>query len=185
MSGLSRGNTNAHTLLSTTVAANGGPTSLLTAYTDKRPDNIVSLLVVNKDPTNSYNTTLNMSALANQPSASFWNFSSTNYVWQNVTTPYHAAPDTAPTTVTLTNAASSFPVTFKPYSISVIQFTNAAQPTNTPAFTPTHTLTPTLTPTPNYGTSTLIDDFEDLTRDGTSPTPFQPLGRSLGNSSVQ
>jgi hypothetical protein len=165
----SSGDTNTHTLLTTTVAANGGPTSLLTAYTDKRPDNIVSLMVVNKDPSNSYATTVNMGAFVPNASANEWTFNSANYVWESTSVPYHAIPDTAPTAVTLTNAASSFPVTFQPYSISVIQFTNAGQSTNTPTFSPTITPSPTFTSTPNYGPATLIDDFENLTRDGIPP----------------
>ncbi|HET9870289.1 MAG TPA: discoidin domain-containing protein, partial [bacterium] len=46
------GDSAVHHLVSTTVA--GAPSSLLSAYSDYRPDGILSLVVVNKNPTTSY-----------------------------------------------------------------------------------------------------------------------------------
>ncbi len=179
------GDINSHQLISTTV--NGPTAPLFAAYSDYRPDGIVSLIVINKDPTNTYNTWI--TGLPFTPNnANGWTYSSTNYQWVTTgATPYHANPDTAPTAVTfLTGGTSSFPVVFQPYSITVLQFTNSGQPTNTPTIspTPTNTLpptnTPTLTATPNYSTVTLVDDFEDLTRDGTPPARTNLWGGTWG-----
>ena len=50
----------------------------------------------------------------------------------------------------ISNASSApSPVTFQPYSITVLQFTNSGLPTNTTTPTPTITATPTITPTLN------------------------------------
>ncbi len=158
--------TNTHQLIST---GNSIPASLFGAYADYRPDGILSLVVVNKSPTNSYNTWITGIPFTPNSSATGYTFNSSNYQWQTGSLPYHAAPDTAPSTVTFTGVASSFPVTFQPYSITVLQFTNSGAPTNTPTITPTITATPTITSTPNYGPTTLVDDFEDQARNGTSP----------------
>ena len=162
------GDTASHQLISTTVQ--NAPASLLTAYSDYRPDGVFSLIVVNKNPANAYNTWISGLPFAPNNTATGWTFNSTNYQWlTSGGTPYHAAPDTAPTTVTFTGISNAFPVTFQPYSITVIQFTNSGQPTNTPTITPTVTNTFTSTATPSYGPATLVDDFEDLSRDGAPP----------------
>ena len=162
------GDTASHHLISTTVQ--NAPASLLTAYSDYRPDGVFSLMVVNKNPTNAYNTWVSGLPFTPNSTATGWTFNSTNYQWVTTGgTPYHAAPDTAPTTVTFSGISNAFPVTFQPYSITVIQFTNSGQPTNTPTVTSTITNTFTTTATPSYGPTTLVDDFEDLGRDGTPP----------------
>ena len=143
--------TNAHQLISTSVAPANGASTLLAAYSDYRPDSVFSLMVVNKDPANSYNTLINLPFSPN-PTANSWTFSSANYVWTSSGAPatYYASPDTAPTTALMSGLSSSFPVTFAPYSINVIQFTNSGLPTNTATmtFTPTSTWTGTSTKTP-------------------------------------
>ncbi len=187
------GDTNHHQLLSTTVG--GVPVSLFAAYSDYRPDGVVSLAVVNKDPANAYNTRITGLPFTPNSTASGWTFDSSNYQWVNTgAMPYHAAPDTAPTAVTLTGVSGSFPVTFQPYSITVLRFTNSGQPTLTSTPTPTFTATPTgtwftatITPTPthsptctpNEGPVTLVDDFEDLSRDGVPP-PAPTCGAEPG-----
>jgi hypothetical protein len=165
------GDTNAHHLVSTAISGAGAPASLLAAYSDYRPDGVFSMVVVNKNPTDSYNTWITGLPFTPNATANGWTLSSTNYQWVNTgATPYHAAPDTAPTTVAFnTGGSSSFPVTFQPYSINILQFTNSGVATNTPTNTPTITVTPTVTATPNYGPATLVDDFENLSRDGTPP----------------
>ncbi len=148
------GDTNAHQLISTAISGPGAPASLLIAYSDYRPDGIFSMLVINEDPTNIYNSLITGLPFTPNGNAKGWTFNSTNYQWVNTgSTPYHAAPDTAPTTVTFTGASSSFPVTFQPYSISVLQFVRQTTPTPTMTSTPCtdgagHTCTPTVTPTP-------------------------------------
>jgi hypothetical protein len=142
--------TNAHQLISTGVTVASGASTLLATYSDYRPDGVFSLMVVNKDPTNSYNTWVTGLPFNPSTTANEWTFSSANYVWTSSGSPttYYASPDTAPTTVTLTDAATSFPVTFAPYSINVIQFTNSNLPTSIPTSPPTATATKTSTNSP-------------------------------------
>ena len=126
------------------VSANSSAATLV-AYADSRPDGVLSLIVVNKDPTNSYNTTLNISSFIPDPTAPSWTFDSAHYAWETTTSPYHASPDSAPTSTLVSEVSSSFPVTFSPYSITVFHFTNSNASTNTPTSSPT--TTPTKTPT--------------------------------------
>ena len=128
-----RGDTNPHQLVSTVISGAGAPASLFAAYSDYRPDGVFSMVVVNKNPTDSYSTWVTGIPFTPNSTANGWTFNSTNYQWVATgATPYHAAPDSAPTTVTFsTGGSSSFPVTFQPYSINVLQVTNSGQPTNT------------------------------------------------------
>jgi hypothetical protein len=142
----------------------------LPAYADYRPDGVLSLMVVNKDPANSYATTINLGRLRAQRVRQRLAFRFQQLCLDDRFLPYHASPDTAPTTFTQTGVASSFPMTFGPYSITVLQFTSALLPTNTPTSTPTITMTPTPTATVHYGPVTLIDDFENPAREGLPPT---------------
>jgi hypothetical protein len=184
------GDVNTHQMVKTTISGASAPASLFAAYTDYRPDGVLSLVVINKNPTDSYTTWITGLPFTPNTTANGWTFTSANYVWETATTPYHASTDTAPTTVTYTGVASSFPVTFQPYSVNVLQFTNSGQPTNTATntptitFTPTITYTPTITATPNYGPATLVDDFEDLTRDGTPPQRTNLWNGSWGTSAA-
>ena len=158
------GSSASHALLSSTSNQ-----PLLAVYADRRPDGDLSLLMVNKDPSNDYAVTVNLSAFTPNASAAGWRFDSTNYAWTTAAVPYHASPDQAPTTFTQPSVSSSFPVTLGHYSITVLQLSNASFPTNTPTATPTITYTPTSTPTVHYGPVTLIDDFEDPSRNGVPP----------------
>ncbi|MGC2163611.1 MAG: hypothetical protein WA634_17015, partial [Silvibacterium sp.] len=151
-----QGDSNTHELVNTTSSA-----ATLVSYADYRPDGILSLMVVNEDSANSYSTTLNIGPFVPNNTANSWTFNTTNYVWQTTTEPYNANPDTAPTTALLTGVSSSFPVTFSPSSINVIQFTNSGIPTSTATGTPspsatktpTNTTTATLTGTPTSSTT--------------------------------
>jgi hypothetical protein len=122
-------------------------TASLSTYADHRPDGDLSLLVVNNDPTNTYATTLVVNGFNPDPAATGWTFDSSNYQWQ-ATNPNHAAPDTAPTTVTLAGVSNSYPVTLSPYSILVVRFNHSTVPTATVTVTPTVTATPTVTDSP-------------------------------------
>ena len=168
-----QGDSNTHELVNSASSA-----ATLATYADARPDGVLSLMVVNTDPTDSYATTLNLNGFVPNPTANSWTFNTTNYAWQTTTTPYNANPDTAPTTATLTGVAPSFSVTFSPYSITVLQFTNSGQPTSTPTSSPSPTATRTGTNTPS-ATSTAtpsstptFSPTPTLTRTPTdSPTP--------------
>lgn len=177
------GDTNAHELIPTFVAPANGASTLLAAYLDNRPDNLYSLLVVNKDPTNSYNTWITGLPFVPNTTANTWTFSSANYVWTSSGSPatYYASPDTAPTTALMSGIASSFPVTFAPYSINVIQITNSGIPTSTVTPTFTTTFTPTTTPTK---TSTNTPTASSTTTSTATPTTsFTPTNTGTATSS--
>ena len=150
------GDTNTHQLVSTAISGAGAPASLFAAYSDYRPDGVFSLLVINKNPTNAYNTWITGLPFTPNGNAKGWTFNSTNYQWvTSGATPYHASPDTAPTAVTFTGVSSSFSANFQPYSITVLQFIRQTVPTATMTSTPCtdgagHTCTPTITPTPTF-----------------------------------
>ena len=142
-----QGDSTANELVTTTSSA-----TTLVSYADYRPDGVLSLMVVNEDFSNSYATTLNIGPFVPGTTANSWTFNTSNYVWQTTTTPYNANPDTPPTAAIISGVSSSFPVTFSPSSINVIQFTNSNLPTNTPTdsptATPSKTSSSTSTPTP-------------------------------------
>jgi hypothetical protein len=114
------GDSGAHQLV---AADSSNP--LLTAYADARPDHVLSLLVINKDPANAFETTLSFQGFSPRPSATGLTFDPSHYAWDTSTTPYHANPDTPPGPVSLTGVSRSFPVTFKPYSLTVLRFTGS------------------------------------------------------------
>jgi hypothetical protein len=116
------GDSRPHQLVGTAVHDSAG---LLAVYSDKRPDGILSLVAINKDPAKPYHATIRLQNFIPAARAKEWTFDSSNYAWQTKNRPFNACPDKAPTAVTLLNVAPSFPVTFKPYSISVLQFTPA------------------------------------------------------------
>jgi hypothetical protein len=186
------GDTQAHQLVSASSSVGS-----LVSYADMRPDGKLALLAVNESLTNTYDTILNVSNFTPASAATGWRFDASNYAFQTTTLPYNASPDTAPTTVTYSNVSGSFPVTFGPSSINVIQlvsggsvatatptptaaacmvggftctptFTQTPSPTVTITFTPTVTLTPTITNTPNPGS---LIPFPNPT-DGKQPISF-------------
>lgn len=163
------------------VSVSGAP-ALLPAYAARRPDGVLALMVVNEDPSNSYAATIRLGNFTPNASANGWRFDAANYAWSNASLPYHASPDQEPTTFLQTGVASSFPATFGPYSITVLQFTNALLPTATPTVTPTITPTPTPTATVHFGPVTLIDDFEDANREGLPPARACLWGGPWGTS---
>ena len=128
------------------ASTNGASTSLVTAYADYRPDGVLSLVVVNKDPVTVLNAVVKVGPFPANTQAAGWALDASNYSWVTTgSTPYHASPDNAPTSFSIMGSGGSFPVTFRPFSITVLQFTHSSQPTNTPLATPA--LTPTATPT--------------------------------------
>ena len=159
------GDSNSHELVNSSSSA-----ATLAAYADLRPDNVLSLMVINTDPTDSYATTLNLNGFVPNPTANAWTFNSTNYQWTSSSSPVSsfANPDNAPTTSTLTGVSPSFSVTFSPYSITVFQFTNSGIPTYTPTSSSTPTATRTATNTP---TATLSSTFTSTRTFTSTPSP--------------
>ena len=168
------GSSQTHGMLSATSSQ-----SLLVTYAVKRPDNKLGLVVINKDPANSYNATLNFSGFAPNASANRWTFDSTNYAWESAAAPYHASPDTAPTNGTQTGISTSFSKVFAPYSITVFQLTDSSLATDTPTASPTATptatitMTPTITDTPTITTTPSVIEvlYPNPVRDN-SPVNF-------------
>jgi hypothetical protein len=144
------GDSSTHELVNTASSA-----ATLQTFADYRPDGILSLMIVNEDPANSYSDTINLNGFVPSTADSLWTFNTTNYAWQTTTTPYNANPDTAPVSTLLSGVSSSFTLTLSPYSISVIQFKSGA-PTSTPTSTATNTATAssTNTPTPTVTNTT-------------------------------
>jgi hypothetical protein len=144
------GDTTPHPIVS---ASSSQP--LLKVYADHRPDHILSLLVLNEDPANAYATTMTLAGFSPQTTAYGWTFDPTHYAWDTTSVPYHANPDTPPSPVIVTGISSSFPVTFQPYSLTVLQLADINFSTATPTPTPTQTNTLTASPAPSMtGTAT-------------------------------
>jgi hypothetical protein len=164
------GDTSSHSLVQATSSL-----GLLNVYADKRPDGLLSLMVVNTDPSNTTTATLNFTGFTPAASAMRYTFNDSNYQWLTTTgTPYHASPDLPPTQGTETGIASGYSHAFGPYSITVLQFNDGSLPLPSPSSTPTPQ--PSLTPTPTYGPTVLIDDFEDVSRNGPPPARFNLWG---------
>jgi hypothetical protein len=106
-------------------------TGLLKVYSDRRPDGVLSLLVVNQDPAKSYYAQVHLQNFIPASKAREWTFDSSNYAWQTRTQPYDADPDKPPDFHTLSGIGTSFPAIFKPYSITVIQLDPATSPDKT------------------------------------------------------
>ena len=178
------------------TAADSSPHSLvqatssqvsLTAYADLRPDKVLSLLVINKDSANAYTATINFTGFTPAATAPSWTFGGANYAWNTSAAPYHAAPDSPPSAGSDAGVASGYTHTFAPYSITVLQFSNGALPQV--SATPSATPMPSPTPTPTFGPFTLIDDFEDPSRDGVPPSRVNlwngKWGEAAGSGTVQ
>lgn len=157
-----QGDSSTHQLVNT-----GSSAATLVTFSDYRPDGVLSLMVINQDPANSYTTTINLNGYVPSTTASLWTFNTTNYVWQTTTTPYNANPDTAPVSTLVSGVSSSFAVTLSPYSISVFQFKSGA-----PTSTPTNTATPTATSTPtNTTTNTATSTATNTPTNTSTATP--------------
>ena len=139
------GDARAHSLVScASTAAN------LIGYADLRPDGALSLIVVNQDSANAYNTTLNLSGFNPQANATTFSYSSANYQWQTGAAPYHASPNLPPTQSVTSGVGASFSYTFPAYSITVLQCLPVGTPSPSPtaaAPSPTYSATPSPQPT--------------------------------------
>ena len=65
------GDTASHQLISATTSVSS---SLFAAYSDYRPDGVFSLIVVNKNPTNAYNTQISGLPFPPNPTANIWTY---------------------------------------------------------------------------------------------------------------
>jgi len=94
----------------------------LAVYANQKPDGSLALWVVNKDPENAYDTTLNLKGFKSVKRIKGWKFDRDNYQWRTEQKPYHADPDKAPTSVDVSVLTGKIRYTFTPYSLTVIQF---------------------------------------------------------------
>jgi hypothetical protein len=130
----------------TMVDCTSSTTTCLAGYADLRPDGHLSLIVVNKDPVNTYSTTVQIAGFNPQASANAYSYSSANYQWLTTTAqPYHASPNTPPTQAVFGGAGTNFSYNFPAYSIVVFDLAPSG---STPTFTPTLTPIPTVTYSP-------------------------------------
>jgi len=158
------GDAAAHTLVQTSSSV---PT-LLTCTADLRPDGVLSVVVINKDPSNTYTAQVNLSGFTPASSAARWVLDSSCYAWDTADgNPYHANPDSGPAAGTETGVAGTFTHAFGPYSLTVFQFLPLGMTPGTA--TPTSTPPPTATASPTPAPLGMIDDFEELSRNGISP----------------
>jgi len=148
---------------------------LLKVYADDRPDHVLSLMVLDEDPSNAYAATLSLAGFSPQPTATGWTFDSSHYAWDTTSVPYHANPDLPPSPVTITGVSSSFPVTFKPYSLTVLQFADATLSTATPSASPTPSVTPTPTLTATNTMTLSATPTPTLTATSTASNTPTPL----------
>ncbi len=175
-----KGDSNNHELVNTASSA-----TTLQTFADYRPDGILSLMIVNEDPTNSYSDTINLNGFVPSAAASLWTFSTSNYAWPTSgSAPYSASPDTAPTSTVISGISSSFALTLSPYSISVIQFVSGA-PTSTPTSTTTSTATAssTNTPTPTV-TNTTTNTATDTATNTATITGTLPPSSTFTNTAT-
>ena len=100
----------------------------LSVYANRRPDDILSLLVVNRDLARSYDAGMDIRHFVPNVEARRWTFDSSNYAWSTNSQPYHADPDKPPTLATETGVGPSFRHSFPPGSITVFQFTDRTTP---------------------------------------------------------
>jgi hypothetical protein len=73
------GDSRPHQLVETEVS---NPRGFLKVYSDKRPDGLLSLLVVNKDPHHVYQTVIHLEGFVPGIQAKEWTFDPSNYAWQ-------------------------------------------------------------------------------------------------------
>jgi hypothetical protein len=154
------GDTRTHKLVASTSTQ-----ALLATYADLRPDGALGLAVVNKDESNAYSATLDLSPFSVGPAADVWTFDSANYAWETRAVPYHAEPDLAPTHTLTCGASSSTPFTFAPGSITVFRFA--------PPGAPTAVITDAGAPPPAPTNTLLIDDMSNASAQIELP-PQQP-----------
>jgi alpha-L-arabinofuranosidase len=102
------------------------PEPMLASYANLKPDGSMALLVVNKDPKNSYNVDIKINGFKPGSEAKARSFDKNNYEWKTDSTPYHADPDNEPSESTIKGVSDNFKYRFPSYSITVIQFSGAA-----------------------------------------------------------
>ena len=94
---------------------------LLSVYADRRPDGILSLLVVNRDLNHATETQLILKHFVPASKAVRWTFDQGNYRWNTNAAPFHAEPDQSPSSGMETGIGPSFRYRFPPASITVFQ----------------------------------------------------------------
>ena len=93
----------------------------LSVYADRRPDGILSLLVVNRDLDHATETRLILKHFVPASKAARWTFDRRHYRWNTNAVPFHADPDQEPTGGMETAIGPSFQYSFPPASITVFQ----------------------------------------------------------------
>jgi hypothetical protein len=116
-----------NTLVGTTTNS-----SLLSAYANKRTDGILSLIVVNKDPSEDYTAEITLTNFVPKSQCKVYTFTANEYVWHINGINSYADPSNPPTESELNNVSNRFSYTFPKYSITLInlveQNTNVVLP---------------------------------------------------------
>ena len=104
-----------HTILATAVKGAPDNASVIGAYSLRRPDGRIAVLVVNRDPVNAW--TLDLNGIGSKP-LDVWRFSAAEYEWHPRGAKGFAKPNRAARKI---SAAAGVPVVLLPYSIVVIR----------------------------------------------------------------
>lgn len=99
-------------------------TNTLKVYANKREDNVLSVIVINKDPQNPCPASVNILGFNPQLYANVYTFDSNNYIWHEKGINSYADPSDPPTVSTIV-VSSQFSYTFPPYSITLINLYKA------------------------------------------------------------
>jgi hypothetical protein len=106
-----------HSMLATAVAALDGVTPPIESYAVRRPDGKIALLMVNRDPANSW--TVAVRGLDdNRATYDVWRLSAAEYTWHPNGAHGFAGPNTGPRK---TNVSAGETLTLPPYSIVVMR----------------------------------------------------------------
>ena len=102
-----------------TVVKASSTSSLLSVYSVRRQDASLSVMVINKDPLNSWTGTFAISGFSPQPTAAVYSYGIPQDNAENPnSSSYGASPDIAQSR--LTDASSSLSYSFSPYSVTVL-----------------------------------------------------------------
>jgi peptidoglycan/xylan/chitin deacetylase (PgdA/CDA1 family) len=112
------GDRSAHTLVNA-----GSDSPDLYIYADRRPDGILSLLVINRSKDKPHDAQIDLKGFTPTLNAVQWTWSPAQYGWSATTQPYHARPNTGPLESTETGISTSFRHIFPASSLTVLQLT--------------------------------------------------------------
>ena len=110
-----------HTMIATSIDPSTGSKHPLSAYSVRRPDGRVAILIINRSPNESWAVDLRGmgdTESSHAPALSVWRFSRSEYTWHQNGEKGYAKPNTGPSEVPLAVGAK---LVLPPYSIFVVR----------------------------------------------------------------